>query len=247
MSIKKKNFIVRFLGSFKSSVVTFTKILPYIKKKDSFSFFFKIVFSQLFVSLNPVDNTEKDSLFSNYSFNYTDWFGDNINVWKKYLSNLSNFNYLEIGTFEGRSSVYVGQFKNCNKILCIDTFKGSDEHKEIDFSKVYENCKKNLNKIRKPAELLKSDSDSFFLKNKKKFNVIYIDGSHFYEDVKKDFDNSIKCLEKNGILICDDFLWFEYKNKKDNPLVAILESFYKYKDNLNIIFINYQIIFKKKS
>lgn len=44
---KKKIFIVRFLGAFKSSVVTFTKIFPYIKKKDNFSFFFKIVFSQL--------------------------------------------------------------------------------------------------------------------------------------------------------------------------------------------------------
>ena len=79
----------------------------------------------------------------------------------------------------------MGQFKNCNKISCIDTFKGSDEHKEIDFSRVYENCKKNLNKIKKPVELLKSSSDNFFLKNKKKFDVIYIDGSHFYEDVKK--------------------------------------------------------------
>ena len=82
--------------------------------------------------------------------------------------------------------------------------------------------------------------------SEKKFDVIYIDGSHLYKDVKKDLNNSIKCLNRNGILICDDFLWFGYKNIRDNPLVAILNFFYSYKHKLEILFINYQVIFRKK-
>ena len=55
----------------------------------------------------------------------------------------------------------------------------------------------------------------------------------------------MKYLEKNGILICDDFLWSYYKDPKDNPIKAIIECYEKYKDDLKIEFINYQIIFKK--
>lgn len=152
---KKKNLIVRFLGAFKASFVTYTKISPYIEKKDRLKFSFKILFSQLFVSLNPVSKIEKDILFKDYSFSYTDWFSDNINVFKKYLSTLDKFNYLEIGTFEGRSAVYISQFRNCSSITCVDTFKGSNEEKLVDFNLVYKNFKKNLSKIKKKISLLK--------------------------------------------------------------------------------------------
>ena len=77
------------------------------------------------------------------------------------------------------------------------------------------------------------------------FDYIYIDGSHFYEDVKKDFINSLNCIEKGGILICDDFLWFYYNNLAHNPIVAIIECYEKFKNDLEILFINHQIIFKK--
>jgi len=55
----------------------------------------------------------------------------------------------------------------------------------------------------------------------------------------------MNCLKINGILICDDFLWFKYKKLEDNPTKAILECYYKYQKNLNILFINNQINFKK--
>ena len=55
----------------------------------------------------------------------------------------------------------------------------------------------------------------------------------------------MNCLEKNGILICDDFLWFYYKKIEHNPIRAILECYYKYKKDLKILFIGHQIIFKK--
>ena len=36
----------------------------------------------------------------------------------------------------------------------------------------------------------------------------------------RDFINAMSCLEKNGILICDDFLWFKYEKLKENPAGA---------------------------
>ena len=75
--------------------------------------------------------------------------------------------------------------------------------------------------------------------------MIYIDGSHEYSQVKKDFKNSFNCLERNGYIICDDFMWFFYKDLNQNPMKAILECYDKYKKKLNVEFVNHQIIFKK--
>lgn len=49
-------------------------------------------------------------------------------------------------------------------------------------------------------------SDAFFFQNKKKFDVIFIDGLHVYEQVKKDINNSIKFLNDGGIILIHDCL-----------------------------------------
>jgi hypothetical protein len=49
-------------------------------------------------------------------------------------------------------------------------------------------------------------SDNFFKKNKKKFDVIFIDGLHTYKQCQKDFLNSINSLNNDGIIIFHDFL-----------------------------------------
>lgn len=64
-------------------------------------------------------------------------------------------------------------------------------------------------------------SDEFFSKNKKFFDVIFIDGSHFFDNVFRDCKNSWPILKKNGILILDDYFWTGYKNLQQNPAFAI--------------------------
>ena len=46
-----------------------------------------------------------------------------------------------------------------------------------------------------------------FLDNNLTFDLIYIDGYHKAEQVLKDFKNAWKVLNKDGILIFDDFIW----------------------------------------
>ena len=52
----------------------------------------------------------------------------------------------------------------------------------------------------------KGTSDKFFEQNKENFDCIFIDGMHEYKQVKKDIINSIKFLNKNGIIILHDCL-----------------------------------------
>jgi SAM-dependent methyltransferase len=49
-------------------------------------------------------------------------------------------------------------------------------------------------------------SDDFFVQNKESFDVIFIDGLHYYDQVKKDFENSLKTLTPNGIIILHDMM-----------------------------------------
>ena len=49
-------------------------------------------------------------------------------------------------------------------------------------------------------------SVNFFLFNKVKFDVIFIDGLHSYEQCSKECINSMKFLDTNGIIILHDML-----------------------------------------
>ena len=51
---------------------------------------------------------------------------------------------------------------------------------------------------------VRKTSDEFFKYNKNKFDIIFIDGLHIYNQVKKDILNSIDCLKEGGIVLVHD-------------------------------------------
>jgi glutaredoxin-related protein len=68
-------------------------------------------------------------------------------------------------------------------------------------------------------------TDEFFEKNTDKFDLIFIDANHDFEYVKKDFENSLKILNPNGIIILDD----------TNPLYDYLTSLSRCGDAYKIV------------
>ncbi len=53
---------------------------------------------------------------------------------------------------------------------------------------------------------IKATSDKFFEINKDFFDIIFIDGLHHYNQVKKDIENSIKYLSNGGVILLHDCL-----------------------------------------
>ena len=53
---------------------------------------------------------------------------------------------------------------------------------------------------------IRKKSDDFFSTNKDKFDLVFIDGLHIYEQVKKDILNSLKFLNENGMILVYDCL-----------------------------------------
>jgi hypothetical protein len=89
--------------------------------------------------------------------------------------------YLELGIYHGTNFDYIKPFvKRC---VGVDI----EEKDFIDKDSFF--C---------------ATTDDFFKKNKEKFDAIFIDAAHEYEQVRKDFDNSMKCLKEGGIVFLHD-------------------------------------------
>ena len=79
---------------------------------------------------------------------------------------------------------------------------GCDQNQS--FSKINIKNKVGVDPIK--GGTIRSNSDDFFLSNKDKFDVIFIDGLHHYNQVLKDINNSLNILNKNGFILVHDCL-----------------------------------------
>ena len=86
--------------------------------------------------------------------------------------------YLEIGTQHREN--------NFNKIVCQEKYCiDPDQNAKADFI---------------------GTSDDFFSFNTETFDLIFIDGLHHADQVKRDFENSLKCLNEGGFIAIHDVL-----------------------------------------
>lgn len=97
--------------------------------------------------------------------------------------------YLEIGVLTGKTIARV----EARLKVGIDP--------EFKFHLLDENLKR---KIDADTVFLEMTSDEFFKINKTKFDVIFIDGLHLYEQAMKDTLNALNFLNKRGIIVLHD-------------------------------------------
>ena len=76
--------------------------------------------------------------------------------------------------------------------------------KDQSFSKIKINKKIGVDPI--SGGTIRDTSDNFFINNKEKFDIIFIDGLHHYEQVIKDINNSLDILNDNGHILIHDCL-----------------------------------------
>ena len=94
-----------------------------------------------------------------------------------------------------------------NRIINIKDFStyleiGCDD--DHAFSKI--NLKNKIGVDPHSGGNFKGTSDEFFQQNNKKFDCIFIDGLHEYDQVYKDISNSLDVLNKGGIILLHDCL-----------------------------------------
>lgn len=246
---KRENIFIKFLSILKGSFSSI-RLIKKLSFKYSIIFIPKIIYGYYFRNKNheKFSKNELKKYYDNkYRFDYDDMFSENYIYWEKIINNINKIKYLEIGSFEGRSTVFIKEQNNLETLVAVDPHENYDELKNISFKKVRQNFIYNLNQegSSKKIKLFKTTSDVFFSNNKDYFNLIYIDGYHHYEQVKKDFVNSFSFLESGGYIICDDFFYFNYDKIELNPMKAILDCYEFYKKDLTVEFLYHQIVFKK--
>ena len=181
---------------------------------------------------------EKIKLFS------IDWFTQNITKWiyifkRCNLTNKNSLEILEIGSHEGMSALFFMETFSRANLTCVDIWQKVSTEKRFD-----RNIRAYIKRIRK----IRSNSSSFFANHtaSNHYDIIYIDGSHYADDVLTDAVFAFNLLKKDGILIFDDYLWQFYPDIRNNPAAAI-NLFLKLKaDSLKIIFVGYQIAIQKR-
>ena len=159
---------------------------------------------------------------------------------------INNPNILEIGIHKGDfSKQLISNFKP-KKLIMVDPWiayndliyrnswygnsKNSNQKIQDDYYlNVMDYFKKNISENK--VEIHRKTSDDFFLTNKYMFDLIYIDGNHLFEFVKKDISNSLNFISDDGIIVLDDY---SYKGWWDDGITKAV-NFHKRNKNIKII------------
>lgn len=192
---------------------------------------------------------------------HNDWFTSNIPTWLKAFDKLGwdtekELKVCEIGSWEGLSSLFILTYFPNAQLTCVDTWSGAQEHLIPDsfensiLSKTEITFDQNLADYKDRFTKVKTNSYDFF--NSKNhlvngdFDLIYIDGSHYADDIMIDALKSFQNLKPGGMLIFDDYFWKHFERLTENPAFAI-NSFLNLKNNwLDIVCFDYQVIIQRK-
>ncbi len=102
---------------------------------------------------------------------------------------------------------YQNRFDIINKIIKIKSYKKYLEigcQSDVNFSRIQIDQRIGVDPY--DGGTHRMTSDDFFKENKERFDIIFIDGLHEYEQVLRDIKNSVKFLNDNGIIIVHDCL-----------------------------------------
>jgi predicted O-methyltransferase YrrM len=231
------------------------------------------VFENIYNHKNNVNNPYKLTTSNNY-LNYLDmynWTNDlpvNTNSKLTFVSMLSNFisydtcKILEIGTFVGTSVIGMLQYLPSAVATTIDPWCNYEE--KLCGSENDNNCLKNMEQnntekvfyeniskayVKDRITVLKGDSAFVLIelvKQNKKFDFIYVDGSHKCIDCYTDCLLSWEMLEKNGILGIDDYLYkISLTDELENVMKGVDHFLEKIKGQYILLEKGYRVFIKK--
>ncbi len=192
-------------------------------------------------------------------YNWTNDLPPNCNAKNKFynalnivkINNLYNqIKILEIGTYVGTSLIAMLDFLPNSTAIAIDNWGLSVEEVKDRTDDIKKGFLENTKNYRDRINLIEGDSNEILLKfveKGEKFDFIYVDGSHKLLDAHYDALLAFQCLKQNGVLAIDDYLWnLEINNKLEIPFLGLRHFLEKYKNNYNIIDIEYRIFIQKK-
>ena len=166
---------------------------------------------------------EYNKKFGEYRFN-RNWSDSAIKNTEFLFKNNSHDRVLEIGTFEGRYTLWLAD-NYASKIHTIDPFDSSvyKISQEI-FNQVEQNWLNNLSRCKYKDRITFYKDYSFKILSKlidenKTFDFIYVDGYHKASTVLEDLTLSFKLLNHRGIMLIDDAVDWQARDYNTNEII----------------------------
>lgn len=249
----------------KRSPISFRKLTLLLKSEASAAVLWRYfagrisrIFSRVFSFREDAEVEAARAEFSQntrgLTFSHT-WFDGSIPVWVRLLSGLRSARkpaqILEIGSWEGRSTVFLlGHFPDC-RLTAIDTWEGGDEYKDFSaLSALEQRFDANVaafgDRVTKMKGLSSVALAQIASNRRECFDLIYVDGSHFADDVMLDAVFAWRLLRQDGIMIFDDYLWrFERYGWEKNPGKAVNLFLRLNKGDFELLHAGYQLAIRK--
>ncbi len=117
-------------------------------------------------------------------------------------------NIVEIGSYLGSSSCFLSAGLKNGFVYCIDTWQNDamSESNKDTYTQFCDNTSKYSNKIRKIRGWSYNVVDQI-LEKTSNIDLLFIDGDHSYEGVKKDWDVYSPFLRSGSIIVMHDSGW----------------------------------------
>ena len=170
-----------------------------------------------------------------------DWFSHNIPIWQEHLTSLvgqPNLNVCEVGSFQGMSACWMLEHLLTHpsaRLTCIDP----NFQPEFDINIAQTGV---AQKVTKRVGI----SDHVFPRlPHNSFDLIYVDGCHLANFVKRDGQRAWRKLKPGGILIFDDYHWSDPDYPDQDPKLGIDAVLNEVKAESTILHHGYQVILQK--
>jgi hypothetical protein len=142
-----------------------------------------------------------------------DWFTSRIPLWEPFVEPLAGTaaRVLEIGSYEGLSACYLLWRLPDSTLTCVDTFTGSIERPEphrdsSSLERVFDQNVALVDASRVTKVVNRSHPVLLALAEEgRRFDFVYVDGSHLGLDVIVDAALAWKLLDNRGVLVFDDY------------------------------------------
>ena len=198
----------------------------------------------------------------NYKFT-EDWFSADDLVQFLPLKTQEEIHFLEIGSFEGKSTVWFLENILLNEkstITCIDPWttysqnnNSFDSYNKVDSEWNFTDNKNiflhniYLSGFKNKVIIEQGFSNEIlpkFILDKKKYDIIFIDGNHTSPFVITDGIMSWYLLKEGGLMIFDDYLWSD-SNSTLSPKLAVDSFINCFRDYIEVIWSEYRLVIKK--
>ena len=187
--------------------------------------------------------------------NFTqDWFSHNIPNFEFCMNALqSKQDFLEIGSFEGRASCWLLQngLDPDGRLLCIDTFQGSEEHASMNLDGLFMRFQQNIEEATQADQVVEFYRTTSYeglaraISSEYRYDFIYVDGSHTAPDVMTDACMAFGLLKKGGIMLFDDYLWGDVPGLLHRPKLAIDLFVTLFSEKAELLMLGYQLAVRK--